>query len=340
MDYKQWMVRLLCLLGFMVPALGWGQSTLASVQERGKLECGVSQGLPGFSNPDDKARWSGLDVDFCRALAAAVLKDSNKVNFVPLSAQERFTALQTGTVDVLSRNTTWTMHRDSELGLNFSAVMFYDGQGFMVSKELGVKSALQLNGATVCTNKGTTTELNAADYFLAQKMDYQIITYETIHEVSGAFEEGRCDVLTADRSQLAALRLLLKDPDAYFILPETISKEPLGPVVRQGDEDWLDIVRWTVFLLINAEEYGITSKNIETMKKSSDPNILRIIGETGSFGDGLGLDEQWGYRIIKSVGNYGEIFERNVGQESPLKIGRGINQLWTQGGIQYAPPIR
>jgi len=306
--------------------------TLDSVKSKGFLQCGVSTGLPGFSNADKSGNWKGLDVDVCRAVAAATLGDANKVKFTPLTAKERFTALQSGEIDLLSRNTTWTLTRDASLGLNFAGVNYYDGQGFMVSKNLGVKSALELDGAAVCLQAGTTTELNLADYFRENGMKYKAITYDTSDATVKGFEAGRCDVLTSDQSQLYALRIKLKDPKSAIVLPEVISKEPLGPVVRQGDDKW-----WSLFAMVNAEEMGVTSKNVDSMKSSKNPGIARLLGGQG---EKLGLSDDWAYNIIKQVGNYGESFERNVGMGSPLKISRGLNALWKKGGLQYAPPIR
>jgi general L-amino acid transport system substrate-binding protein len=315
-------------------------ATLDAVKSKGFVQCGVSTGLPGFSSADDKGRWSGLDVDVCRAVAAAIFGDADKVKYSPLTAKERFTALQSGEIDMLSRNTTWTLTRDSSLGLNFAGVNYYDGQGFLVSKNLGVKSALELDGATACIQAGTTTELNMADYFRANGMQYQAVTFDKSDETVKAFEAGRCDVLTSDQSQLYALRIQLKNPDSAMVLPEVISKEPLGPVVRQGDDDWFNIVRWSLYAMLNAEELGVTSANADEMKKSTDPNVRRLLGLEGIKGQGLGLDDAWAYNIVKGVGNYAEAFERNVGQGSPLGISRGLNALWNKGGVQYAPPIR
>ena len=315
-------------------------ATLDAVKSKGFVQCGVSTGLPGFSSADDKGRWSGLDVDVCRAVAAAIFGDADKVKYSPLTAKERFTALQSGEIDMLSRNTTWTLTRDSSLGLNFAGVNYYDGQGFLVSKNLGVKSALELDGATACIQAGTTTELNMADYFRANGMQYQAVTFDKSDETVKAFEAGRCDVLTSDQSQLYALRIQLKNPDSAMVLPEVISKEPLGPVVRQGDDDWFNIVRWSLYAMLNAEELGVTSANVDEMKKSTDPNVRRLLGLEGIKGQGLGLDDAWAYNIVKGVGNYAEAFERNVGKGSPLGISRGLNALWNKGGVQYAPPIR
>ncbi len=314
--------------------------TLEKVKKNGYLRCGVSEGLPGFGNPDAKGNWSGLDVDFCRAIAAAILNDGSKVRFTPTSAKVRFTALQSGEFDVLSRNTTWTISRDVQLGLEFIGVIYYDGQGFLVPKKLKVTSAKQLNGATVCTNTGTTTELNLADYFRANNIKYKVIAFEKNNEVLTAYDAGRCDAYTTDASGLYAERLRLKAPNDHLILPEIISKEPLGPAIIHGDQQWGDIVRWTLFALINAEELGVTSKNVDQMLTSQNPEIRRLLGVEGAFGEGLGLSKDWVVRIVRRVGNYGEIFERNVGQGSPLKIKRGLNALWNKGGIMYAPPVR
>ncbi len=314
--------------------------TLDDVKAKGFVQCGVSQGLPGFSNPDDKGNWVGIDVDVCRAVAAAIFGDASKVKFTPLSAKERFTALQSGEIDMLSRNTTWTATRDTALGLNFAGVNYYDGQGFMVRKKLGVTSALQLNGAAVCTNTGTTTELNVADFFRSHKMQYEVVAFEKSDEVVKAYDEGRCDVYTTDRSGLAAQRLKLKNPDEHMVLPEIISKEPLGPVVRQGDDQWFNLVKWTLFAMLNAEELGVTSKNVDEMKGSSNPAIKRLLGVEGKYGENLGVSNAWAYNIVKQVGNYGESYDRNVGPKTPLGLARGLNALWNKGGIQYAPPIR
>jgi general L-amino acid transport system substrate-binding protein len=316
------------------------QQTLDAVKKRGQLVCGVSPGTPGFANPDVQGNWSGLDVDTCRSVAAAVFGDAKRVKFVPLTAKERFTALQSGEIDMLSRTTTWTMSRDVQLGFDFLGVNFYDGQGFMVPKKTNIKSALQLKGATVCTATGTTTELNLADYFKANNMDYKVVAYEKTDEVNAAYDSGRCDAYTTDRSSLASQRTKLKVPNDHLILPEVISKEPLGPSVRHGDNNWGDIVRWSFFAMVNAEELGITSKNVDQMKGSSNPEIKRLLGLEGDFGKQLGVDNAWAYTIIKQVGNYGEIYENNVGPNTPIGLPRGVNELWTKGGLQYAPPIR
>jgi general L-amino acid transport system substrate-binding protein len=315
-------------------------TTLDDVKARGELICGVSQGLPGFSNPDSAGAWSGLDVDVCKAIAAAIFNDASKVQYKPLSAKERFTALQSGEVDLLSRNTTWTMSRDTDLGLNFAGVTYYDGQGFMVRKDLGVTSAKDLGGASVCTNTGTTTELNVADYFRSNNMEYEVVAFEKADEVIAAYGAGRCDVFTTDASGLYAERLKLSDPQNHIVLPEIISKEPLGPAVRQGDDQWLDIVAWTLRALVNAEELGVTQANVEEMKASENPEIKRLLGTEGTFGESIGLTVDWAANAIKAVGNYGEAFDRNVGPDTPLGIARGQNALWKDGGLQYAPPIR
>jgi len=312
--------------------------TLQAVKDRGKLSCGVSQGLPGFSNPDDKGNWTGIDVDVCRAIAAAIFDDPNKVSFVPLTAKDRFAALQSGEIDLLSRNTTWTLQRDDTYGA-FTGVTYYDGQGFMVKKSLKVNSALELNSASVCVQTGTTTEQNLADYFKANNMKYEVIAFAGADETVKAYESGRCDVFTTDMSGLYAERLKLANPADHVVLPEIISKEPLGPMVRHGDDKWFNIVRWTLFAMINAEEMGVTQKNVDEMAKSEKPDLKRAFGD-GNLGEGLGLTKDWFARIIKAEGNYGEMYERNVGSGSKLQIARGLNQLWNKGGIQYAPPIR
>jgi len=315
--------------------------TLDDVKAKGFVQCGVSQGLPGFSNPDTSGRWTGIDVDVCRGVSAAIFGSPDKVKYTPLSAKERFTALQSGEVDVLSRNTTWTLVRDTALGLNFAGVNYYDGQGFMVRKDLGVKSAKELDGASVCVNIGTTTELNMADFFRGNGMSYKPVVFEKADEVVAAYDSGRCDVYTTDRSGLAAQRLKLKDPNAHMVLPETISKEPLGPVVRHGDDQWLDIVKWTLYAMLEAEEYGVSSKNAAQMKSGSkNPVIKRLLGAEGDLGKNLGLGSDWAFNVISMVGNYAEIYERNVGPNTPLKLSRGVNALWKDGGIQYAMPVR
>src|SRR3954449_10767915 len=314
--------------------------TLKTVKDRGMLSCGVSQGLPGFSAPDDKGNWAGLDVDVCRAIAAAIFNDGTKVKFVPLSAKDRFTALQSGEIDVLSRNTTWTLSRDTSLGANFTGVTYYDGQGFLVKKSLKVNSALELNSASVCVQTGTTTEQNLADYFKGNNMKYEVIAFSSADETVKAYESGRCDVFTSDVSQLYAERLKLSNPADHAVLPEVISKEPLGPMVRHGDDQWFDVVKWTLFAMVDAEELGVTQKNVDEMAKSDKPELKRAFGTDGNLGEQLGLTKDWVSRIVKAVGNYGESFDRNVGAGSKLGIARGLNQLWNKGGIQYAPPIR
>lgn len=314
--------------------------TLKTVKDRGQLSCGVSQGLPGFSSPDDKGNWTGLDVDVCRAIAAVVLNDPTKIKFVPLSAKDRFTALQSGEIDVLSRNTTWTVSRDTSLGANFTGVTYYDGQGFMVKKSLKVNSALELNSASVCVQTGTTTEQNLADYFKGNNMKYEVIAFGTADETVKAYESGRCDVFTTDVSQLYAQRLKLANPADHVVLPEVVSKEPLGPMVRHGDDQWFDIVKWTLFAMVTAEEMGVTQKNVDEMAKSDKPEFKRVFGSDGNLGEQLGLTKDWVTRIVRATGNYGESFDRNVGAGSKLGIARGLNQLWNKGGIQYAPPIR
>ncbi|MCL4764779.1 MAG: amino acid ABC transporter substrate-binding protein [Hyphomicrobiaceae bacterium] len=314
--------------------------TLDAVKQRGALNCAVNVGLAGFSNPDDKGNWTGMDVDYCKAIAAAVLGDPAKVKYVPTTAKERFTALQSGESDVLIRNTTWTLGRDSSLGLSFVGVNYYDGQGFLAKKALGVSSAKELNGATVCVQTGTTTELNLADFFRRSKMTYQPVVFEKAEECLQAYQAGRCDVYTTDASGLYAQRLQMQKPDEHIVLPEIISKEPLGPSVRQGDSQWFTIVKWVHYALLNAEELGVTKANIDQMMTSSNPEIRRFVGVEGDFGKGMGLENDWAVKAIKAVGNYGEIFDRNVGKGSRIKIERGLNALWTDGGIQYAPPIR
>ncbi|WP_413111469.1 amino acid ABC transporter substrate-binding protein [Thaumasiovibrio sp. DFM-14] len=316
------------------------EDTLEQVMKQGYVQCGVSTGLPGFSNPNAKGEWEGLDVEFCQAVAAATLGDKTKVKYIPLTAKERFTALQSGEIDLLSRNTTWTLQRDTALGLNFAGVNYYDGQGFMVKKEIEVASAFDLDGAAVCVQSGTTTELNLADFFRTNGMTYEPVVFDTAAQTSKGFDAGRCDVLTTDQSGLYALRLTLEDPDSAMVLPEVISKEPLGPVVRQGDDQWFNIVKWTLTAMIAAEEFGVTSANADDMKKSDNPDITRLLGVDGPKGKGLGIRDDWGYQVIKQVGNYGESFERTVGMGSPLEIKRGLNALWNDGGILFAPPIR
>ena len=314
--------------------------TLKQTQKKGFVRCGVSQGLPGFSNADAAGNWTGVDVDVCRAVAAAVLGDSNKVKFTPLSAKERFTALTSGEIDILSRNTTWTLSRDADIGLTFVGVNFYDGQGFMVRKNSGITSVNDFqDGISACTNIGTTTELNMRDFFNSKGISYTPVAFEKADEVVAAYDSGRCDTYTTDKSGLAAQRTKMSNPDEHMVLPETISKEPLGPVVRQGDSVWEDIVRWSLNVMIEAEEYGITSANADSMKTSNNPAIKRLVGAEGELGAAFGLDNEWNYRIITQVGNYGESYKRNIADTGILPD-RGPNQLWTKGGILYVPPAR
>lgn len=314
--------------------------TLQETQDRGSVRCGVNTGLAGFSSQDDAGEWTGLDVDYCRAVAAAIFDDPAAVTFSPLSAVQRFPALQNSEVDILSRNTTWTMDRDTNLGMVFAGVNYYDGQGFMVREELGVTSALELSGATVCVQSGTTTELNLADYFSSNNLEYNPVVIEQQADALAAYDSQRCDAFTTDASGLAASRLELGEPDAHIILPEIISKEPLGPSVRQGDFQWFGIAKWVHFAMLNAEELGVNQGNLDEMLQSENPDIRRLLGLDGDFGASIGLSNDWAVRIIRHVGNYGESFERNVGSETPLAIARGQNALWTDGGLQYAPPVR
>jgi general L-amino acid transport system substrate-binding protein len=316
------------------------QATLNSVKQKGFLTCGSNTGLAGFGQPDAQGNWTGLDVDLCRAIAAAIFDDPTKVRFIPLAAKDRFTALQSGEVDVLSRNSTMTMSRDTQLGLDFPAINYFDGQGFMVRKKLGVSSAKELNGASICTQQGTTTELNLADYFRANNMKYEVVAFATSDETFKAYDAGRCDAFTTDASGLYAERLRASAPDDHIVLPEIISKEPLGPAVRHGDNQWGDIVRWTHNAMLNAEELGVTKANVEQMKTSENPEIKRLLGTEGKFGETIGLTNDWAVRVIKHVGNYGETFEKNVGEGSRLKIKRGQNAQWTKGGLQYGIPVR
>lgn len=328
------------LLTLVAAGTAQAGATLEAVKKKGFIQCGVSDGLPGFSFADAKGNYTGIDVDICKALAAALFGDATKVKFTPLTAKERFTALQSGEIDVLSRNTTWTLNRDTAQGFNFTGVTYYDGQGFLVNKKLGVKSAKELDGAAVCIQAGTTTELNLSDYFRAHNMKYTPITYDKSDESAKALEAGRCDVLTSDQSQLYAQRIKLSKPDDFVVLPELISKEPLGPLVRHGDDEWFDLVKWTLFAMVNAEDLGLTSANVDQMGQSTNPDVKRFLGKEGDKGKDLGLSNDWAYNIVKQVGNYGEVFERNIGEGSPLKIRRGLNALWSKGGLQYAPPIR
>ncbi|HJT05929.1 MAG TPA: amino acid ABC transporter substrate-binding protein, partial [Stellaceae bacterium] len=328
--------------GVAVPALlglVWSDGALAGatldgVRSRGVVTCAANTGLAGFGMPDQQGDYKGLDADTCRAVAAAVFGDAKKVKFIPTTTQQRFTVLQSGEADILTRNTTWTALRDTEQGLNFAPVTYYDGQGFMVAKKTGIKSAKELDGATICVQPGTTTELNLADYFRTNHMTFKPLVVEKLAEVENAFFSGRCDAYTTDRSGLAATRAgKASNPDDYVILPEIISKEPLAPAVRHGDDEWFDIVKWTVYAMIGAEEKGITSANVDEALKSDDPDVKRMLGVTPGIGKALHLDEKWAYNIIKQVGNYGQVFERNVGSKTPLKLDRGINALWTKGGL-------
>jgi general L-amino acid transport system substrate-binding protein len=339
------------LLKYLIPAVafcatwalcttGAPAQTLKTVKERGNLICGVSTGLLGFSNKDDKGNWTGFDVDFCRALAAAIFNDASKVQFVPLETADRLTALQSGKIDVLSRNTTWTISREAAFGLNFAAVTYFDGQGFLVPRSRNVTSSLELDGTSVCVQTATTTALNLDDYFHTNNMKYQVHEFENADEVRKAYDSGQCNVLTSDVSQLHAERLKLKAPNDHIILADVISKEPLAPAVRFGDDQWLNIVKWTHFAMLNAEELGVSSETIEVALKSEKPDVKRLVGTEGNYGEQIGLTKDWATRIVNHVGNYGEVFERNVGVGSKLGIPRGINSLWTKGGIQYAPPIR
>jgi general L-amino acid transport system substrate-binding protein len=314
--------------------------TLKRTIRRGEVLCGVNKGLPGFSIPDGKGDWTGFDVDFCRAVAAAIFDDPKKAKFVPLDASERFKELQNRKVDILSRNSTWSMSRETSYDLYFPAVAYYDGEGFMLPRTRNIESALELTGSKVCVQSETTTQLNLADYFRANNMKYEEMKFSKLEDVIKAYDSGQCDVLTADVSQLYALRLNLTKPGDHTILADVISKEPLAPVVRERDDDWMLIVKWTLYAMINAEELGITSKNIEEALKSKKPDVMRLVGTEGNYGEELGLTKDWAVRIIRHVGNYGEVYERNIGADSKLKIPRGLNQLWSAGGIQYAPPIR
>jgi general L-amino acid transport system substrate-binding protein len=335
------------ILGGAVMALGASTAsaaTLDDVKAKGFVQCGVHTGLAGFAAPDDAGNWTGFDVDMCRAVAAAVFGDADSVQYTPTNATERFTALQSGEIDLLARNTTWTLTRDTTLGLTFAGVNYYDGQGFMINQTAlpDINSALQLSGAAICVQSGTTTELNLADYFAANNMEYNPVVFQGSEETNAAYEAGRCDAYTTDASGLYALRLTLANPDEHVVLPEIISKEPLGPAVRQGDEQWFNIVKWTLFAMVQAEELGITSENLEEMLSSESPEVRRVLGleDESTIGQGLGLENDWVQAIVREVGNYGEVFDRNIGSGSPLAIARGLNALWTDGGLQYAPPLR
>lgn len=315
-------------------------ATLDAVKAKGYVQCGVTGGVAGFSAPDANNNWTGLEVDYCRALAAAIFNNPDNVRYTPLTSQERFTALSAGEIDVLSRTTTWTMSRDTQLGISFVGTMFYDGQGFMVREADGIASALELSGAAICIESGTTTELNAADYFASNNLEFNTVVFVDQDEVFKAYEDGRCDVYTTDSSALASERSKAADPDAHIILPDIISKEPLGPVVRQGDTGWFNLARWTYFALLEAEEMGVTQANVDEMLGSDNPAVKRLLGVEGDFGTPLGLTKDWAYQIIKALGNYGEIYERHVGPDTPIGLDRGLNALWNDGGIQYSPPIR
>jgi len=329
----------LALASVVVPA--HAGKTLDAVKARGQVVCGVNTSGPGFSNADSQGRWTGLDVDFCRAVAAAVLSDASKVKYVPLNSQQRFSSLQAGEIDVLSRNSTWTLTRDASLGVVFTGINYFDGQGFMVPKKLKIDSAKKMNGATVCVQAGTTSEKNVADYFGANGMKYKPVVFDTAEAITSAFFAGRCQVYTTDMSDLAGARTKAPNADDYVILPQVISKEPLGPSVRRGDDEWFQIVRWTLFAMIEAEEDGLTQANVDQQKTSNkDPGVQRFLGVSEDTGKLLGLDAGWAYRIVKQVGNYGESFERNLGPKTPVGLPRGVNNLWTKGGLMYAPPIR
>jgi general L-amino acid transport system substrate-binding protein len=317
-----------------------GAGTLDTVRSRGTVICGANGQLPGFGLPDAQGNWTGFDVDYCRAYAATIFNDPTKVKFVALTAKDRFTALQSGDVDVLARNTTWTSSRETQLGLHATGPNYYDGQGFIVRKALKVNSALELSDASVCVQQGTTTELNLADYFRANRMKLKSVTFAQLDEALKAYDTGRCDAFTTDVSQLYSVRLKLAKPDDHVVLPEIISKEPLSPFVRQGDDQWFNIVRWVHYVMLNAEELNINKGNVDEQLKSDNPEIKRLLGSEQNFGEQFGLTKDWAYRIIKHVGNYAEVFDKNLGVGSPLKITRGLNALWTKGGIQYGPPVR
>lgn len=334
-------VALGLLLAMIGPSDGaLAQSMLQKIKDRGAIVCAATQGTAGFSRPDSEGRWNGFDVDFCRALAAAIFDDPNKARFVPLSPKDRFTALQTGEVDLLARATTWTLSRDTQLGLSFVGANYYDGQSFMVKRSSGIKDSKALDGSSICVAQGTTTELNLADFFRSNGMKYEVVAFQEIQDVTSAYLAGRCDALSNDISQLAAYRFNMPDPAEHVILPQLISKEPFGIGVRKGDDQWFDIVRWTLYALINAEEMGITRDNVRALAGSDNPGVRRLLGSEGNFGERLGLSNDWIVRIIAAVGNYGESFERNLGATSGINLPRGLNNLWSKGGIQYAPPAR
>lgn len=337
-DRASWLVAATLVLAST--AVGASAATLDAVKQRGRLICGVSQGISGFSAPDANGKWTGFDVDFCRAVAAAIFADADRVDYVPVSTADRFDALAAGKVDLLSRNSTWTMGRETGLGLTFVGVTYYDGQGFMVPRASGVLSALELDGSKVCVERATTTEANLADYFSANNMAYEAVLTASPEEMLAAYQKGTCNVLTSDMSQLYSLRLELDQPEEQVILPDAISKEPLGPVVREDDPKWATLVRWVHFALLDAEELGVASDTIDAALKSEKPDVQRLVGLDGNFGERMGLSNSWVVDVVRQVGNYGEIFDRNIGADSPLRIPRGMNQLWNLGGIQYAPPIR
>jgi general L-amino acid transport system substrate-binding protein len=337
---KKSLVTMAALASFGLSAIAVQAATLDDVKAKGYVQCGVTGGVAGFSAPDANNVWAGLEVDFCRAVASAIFNDATKVRYTPLTSQERFAALSAGEIDILSRTTTWTMSRDTDLGISFLGTMYYDGQGFMVRKADGIDSALELSGAAICIESGTTTELNAADYFAANNLEFNTVVFVDQDEVVKAYEDGRCDVYTTDASALAAERSKFAVPDDHIILPEIISKEPLGPVVRQGDDQWFKVNRWSYYALLEAEELGVTQANVDEMLGSDNPAIKRLLGVEGDFGTPIGLTKDWAYQIIKQVGNYGEAFERNVGPSTDIGLERGLNALWRDGGLQYAPPIR
>jgi general L-amino acid transport system substrate-binding protein len=330
------------LSAFVISSVTANAGTKDDVTKNGSLNCGVSQGVPGFSNADASGKWTGIDVDMCRAVAAAVFGDANKVKYQPLSAKDRFEVLKSGQIDMLARNTTWTLSRDAGLALEFVGTNFYDGQGFIVRKAAKINSAKKLNNVKVCVETGTTTELNLRDYFKANNLKYEAVAFTKADEAVAAYDAGRCDVYTTDKSGLAAQRTKMKNPAEHTVLPETISKEPLGPVVRGDDQNWKDIASWSLYVMIEAEELGVSSKNIDSMKSTDNPNIKRLLGLEGDTGKSLGLAPEWAYNIIKQVGNYGEVYEKNVGANTPIGLARSgsPNQLWTKGGILYAPPVR
>jgi len=327
----------LAVAALALPTVVAAQGTLQKVKDRGQVRCGASQGVAGFSMPDAQGNWTGFDTDFCRALAAAIFDDPKRIQLISLSSKDRLTALQSGEIDVLARTTTWTLSRDAGIGLNFTAVNYYDGQGFEVRRSANIKSVKELDGASICVAQGTTNELNLADYFRTRGLKYEVVAFENIDDVVKAYENGRCDALSTDVSQLVSYRSKMVNPDEHVVLPEVISKEPIGPWVRQGDDQWFDLVRWTLFALINAEELGVTQENVSEMLKSQNPEIRRLLGQEGKLGEALGLTNDWVARIVRHVGNYGESFDRNLGK---IGVPRGANNLWTKGGLQYAPPIR